>query len=281
MKSLASSPLSPPHGSVLLSLEESLSQVQELRAWREVERQSLCKIFERAYQQWCNEWGLSVPMGANAPQVQVLDAHADHIAPSPKPPDALAAWMFMEAAASRSTSSMATELAQQAWSAWLERIQALTGSAYKPPSVAANGPASLQGAWSGALRITFPVATTTWEWVLTASTVEEMLKQHQALASPQVTQLVHTPLVPLAEAMRDHQLQVCVELDGATLSLGQLQTLAAGDIVALEHLLDQPARMALALPQSGADRTSLCSAWLGQIQGQMAAQLGPQISKNQ
>lgn len=279
MKSLASSPPFPSHSSALLSLDESRTQVQELRSWREVERQSLCKIFDRAYQQWCTEWGLSVPKGANAPRVQVLDARADHAAPSPKPPDALAAWLFMPVA-SRSTSSMAIQLAQQAWTAWLDRINALTGSAHNPPSVAANGPAPLQGIWSGSLRVAFPVAASTWELVLSAPAVEEMLKQHQALASARVAQLVQTPLVPLADAMRNHKLQVCVELGGATLSLGQLQTLAAGDIVALDHLLDQPARMALALPQPGADRASLCSAWLGQIQGQMAAQLGPKISQN-
>ncbi|MFE1574350.1 FliM/FliN family flagellar motor C-terminal domain-containing protein [Comamonas odontotermitis] len=278
MKSQVSPSTFESLSSVLLPLDTSHIQVQELRAWRKAERASLCKIFDRAYQQWRTEWGLPIGSHNTESQVQIADAFTDHAASSISPPDSLALLLFKEPVDIHAESSMAAQLIHQAWNAWLERLEALTGKSLAEPSHTMTSTQPPRNPWSGELLVSFPMGEETWKLAISASVVEGMLTQHQVKPFSRGTEVSQRPLVPLAQALRNHRLKVRVELDGATLSLGQLQTLAPGDIVALGHLLDQPARLALELPAQRNYSAPLCFAWLGQTQGQIAIQLSPQVS---
>lgn len=76
-----------------------------------------------------------------------------------------------------------------------------------------------------------------------------------------------TPLVPLQSALSKVAVKLSVEISQMELTLGQMRTLAAGDVLALPTHLDE------ALTVRGPGGAAICLAHLGSLQGRHAVEL--------
>ena len=134
------------------------------------------------------------------------------------------------------------------------------------------------GPWSGAVVLALDWGGVRWVLHLNASAVEQVLASCGELGAgsrDQAEGAVRKPLVPLASALHSQTVTVRLELDPISLSLGQLQSLAPGDVITLTHALEQPALLRLQSRQGMDAGELLCTGWLGQSQGRLGIEFQP------
>ncbi|AVS67163.1 hypothetical protein C8245_17015 [Paracidovorax avenae] len=265
----------PPQAGEWLSSEASRTQARPLRAWSAARQAVVRDACQAAYGAWCRDWGL-----AEAP-VQVVEAGmAPDALGRAAAAQALRGWLFGDAAASSAAEGpdMAADIAAQAWSALQS---ALEGRA--PEAGESRQAAQAPAAWSGALAVLFPWGGKPWAWRLDGDCVEALLGRHEPPSSDGTARTAQEPatpryaLAPLDQALRGHRVAMHIHLQPLTLSLGELQSLAVGDVIALDHPLAAPAAARLAASGSATPQP-LCAAWLGQSGGRLAVELHPDAS---
>ena len=116
--------------------------------------------------------------------------------------------------------------------------------------------------FSGVLLAEFRAAGLPWTVALDADSMDAIL----AKSGEEPPRIVPKPLKPAGlvrvdAALGQRTLALGAYLRPCTLSLGALQNLRVGDVVALEHLLDQPSRV------FSENREKVAEAWMTQTNG--------------
>jgi len=162
---------------------------------------------------------------------------------------------------------IAPAVARAAWADWLHRLdEALPGfSIDARESAGAPGAARSFPPWSGALRVQWPWCDGLWCLDLPHQAVALLAAATDAERPLPVMATV--PLTRLGRALGTHRLTLRATLADAELSLGEIQALRPGDVVALAHPLDAPARLV------AVDGEAVCEGWLGRLGQHMALEL--------
>jgi hypothetical protein len=194
------------------------------------------------------------------------------------------ALLFGEVHATQAThpcaASIAGEIANVAWRE-LTRAVAVVLAPGLAVSASADGTLPCDAprredakAWSGALHIcaeTVCPAEFRIDIHLPAAYAETFMRgRGPGLAEAIGTHRACRPLVPLAIAFDRHPLRLRVELEGLTLDLGTLRSLACGDVITLPHGLHEP--LPVRIDTQVASRT-VCHAALGAREGRRAIEL--------
>ena len=152
--------------------------------------------------------------------------------------------------------SLAQGAAEAAWADWLARLGALAPAAVDTD---AAGNLATNHTWSGHVQATLPWCSGTWSLRLAGGIIAALLSRPTAAPL--------SPLSRLTDALAPHPMKVQAQLTPIVLTLGQLQALHPGDVIALTHPLDQALRLQL---EGG---TVFAQGWLGRQNDQMAVQL--------
>jgi hypothetical protein len=279
---------SPPEsgGSPFLSLEDSSTLALPLRVHALRERESVRGILQKIHGEWLAAWSDAVVSGGIDSTVRMEDATP--VRPENGGDDPMS-WMycllFGGSAAEVEIGEkgpIALGVAQRAWEAWLSSIYRSIG---RPLAVQGGSSAAVPvreappWPWAGGLDAVFSFGSIEWRLQLSAAEVEFVLGSARIELGP-APSLFCGALVPLTDALSQCELTVNVELQPLVLSLGQLQSLAVGDIVVLSHPLDMPAQLnvdagEMIVPTGEAQPEPLCQAWLGKSDGNMAVELHP------
>ena len=294
----------------LLSLADSRTEARALRCWSTAQMATVCESVKVLMCEWYADWCINV--SANPPliedasevlfKVQALkraDAQAGLDLINQKASvDAFRQTLLgeslwgdqiadLESANARRNDvphkepDLAAELCAQAWVSLQQRLQQLAGKTIGQGSLESSNE------WSGILHLGIDWAGRHWRLQLDAAAVASVLAA-QVRGGAQTTPAgvdsfpndnlkrgeSDAALIPMAQAMREQSVQVRVELERVTLSLGQLQDLVLGDVIPLPHSLSCPANVYLNV--KGAELAApICTAWLGQSQGRMGVELQP------
>lgn len=275
--------------STLLSLDESAQRAQPLRCWSAAQQDAVKSRFVALLCAWEEEWlpskGIPDLQDVKVGTVQVGRADSESSAswfyedaqaqvPQRTTSAALAALtrrLFdfdpLALVAMRNMPQITLAVAQAALDDWLERVRQALGATLL---VERNGQerrqTSAAGAWSGSLDISLPWCDGVWLLSMPYPAVAMVLGSERA--PPRAARPASSKPVPLERALERRRLQVRVVLDDTQLSLGQLRELRVGDVITLGHRLDAPAAL---VAENG---TRICDAWLGQLSGQVAVELG-------
>lgn len=162
--------------------------------------------------------------------------------------------------------SMAAETAlsmwRDFWRCWADACAPRHEDAAAPMEMAVRpddqpGP----GEFSGVLLLEFCAAGLQWTVALDADSVDAILLKsgEEKPASPKTSG--QAGLVRMDAALGQRMLALDAYLRPCTLSLGALQNLRVGDVIALEHPLDQPSQL------FSENREKVAHAWLAQTNG--------------
>lgn len=274
----------------LLSLEASHHASRELLCWSTAARNRIQHIFQSTYDQWRKDWCGSGEIVLGDEGVRVEDSAASQSMSDADARQLLGSVLFGEqslasdfSAADHPSAPMAQHLIEQAWKAWSSSIeQLLTLKSANTADLDQHRFQDVLAPWSGTLLVTFPWGGGRWAVCLSARATKQILESHGFQEKRAHKQSAVTPgaLSSVTDALSPKALPVRIELNPVSLSLGQLQTLAVGDVITLDHRLDEPALVLLGQPApvSGSSipvPSPVCAAWLGQRQGQMAVELHP------
>lgn len=278
-------------GPALLDAAESVLRAKPLRSWQAAQQERVRVRLAAVHRDWCAEW-LPARAGAIASDVEVHEPDGSLAMAA----DKAASWSFTAASrrdgmpsalqaigermfaldagsafAMPAAATLAPAVVHAAWTDWLRRLDALwPGFALEPqPAAGTPGTHAPADPWSGVLCARWTWCGGTWRLGLPHAVVAAMLGSEavtQARAAPPSRPL---PKERLDRALAAEPVALRVMLEGAELSLGQLQALQPGDIVPLSHALDAPALVVTA------DGTPVCHGWLGQSQGRLAVELSP------
>lgn len=247
--------------SPLLSLAESRQRAKELLCWSAEQRLQvhvrLCEVFDR----WRSDWGLSSPDSITGNPLTDRQAEG-----------ALALQLFgLPTAVSNlgsaySESSVAQSIAKDAWVDWRSRLETiLGGDAMWDDTPVAPGWTT----WNGHLKIHLPWWSGTWSLDLPAKSVQLLLGEGQASKPVDLKRL--PPLVSLGKAIAEESVRLDVQFKPISLTLGQIQALRFGDVVPINHRLENP--IAVEIHKEDSAMHLLCYAWLGQRDGMVAVEL--------
>lgn len=238
---------------------------------------------EAALAQWCGQWGVA-PSVAQTTCTRACEVKAVQLAPawrqlrrrddaalylgwSADLPAELERLLFAPDRQASESSALALAGAQQALA---ELAQALAGA----PGMGACAPqegsaaAELQGTGSGALAVQIRFGSAVCVCVLDDGAVRSVL----ALAGHRAPAPL-PPLVPvhLPAALGQVALRVPVVIGAAAVELGSLVTLAVGDIVRLDSLVEQP------LSISGPDGRRWFHGHLGTVEASLAIEIAGNV----
>ncbi len=167
-------------------------------------------------------------------------------------------------------SSLANRLISQAWTDFLVHLSSGLGLANAPiSSTAPEG--RLFEQWSGAAIVKLQLDTQCIFFVLSASLMQT-LRSLQTLGAggtpnlPALPKLLR-PIARLEQTLAKQIIQLRVSLNGCELDLGSLEHLQLGDVVRLEHKLDQ------ALLLKTGQGELVCHAYLGRNKNKKAIEL--------
>jgi hypothetical protein len=192
------------------------------------------------------------------------------LAQSQAPLAAIHACMFGEAALQPATASVgqsiALELSAAAWADWWSRLQVdFPAPPDQAPKMSVPHPC-----WSGSLQLHLAWCGSTLVLELDVEHVTALLSAHAPEllrdTTPVVT-LKPTRKVSLLNALGTQTLPLRAMLTGVELNLRQIQSLRVGDIVPLQHRLDEPTLV------ETPDAFVVCQGWLGQTSGQVAVEM--------
>lgn len=246
-----------------LASPEQEQRVQPLRCWTDVQIEALRAAAARVLDEWRGAWS------SDTEAVQVVALTGEHEAPSSVSPDAvqraLQAALFGgtgPAAAPGAGGPLSRRLRTQAWDDLRQRAQAWAGIDLMASTN--QSPMTPPAAWSGDVVLHWRWKCLEGLWAMSGACVARLVPP-SVVSSP-----MPTPQVPLGDALSDHVLRVQADLSPVSLRLGDLASLGIGDIVRLNHALDQP--LSLSLPGAAG---LLCAGWLGQRNGHKALELTP------
>lgn len=173
--------------------------------------------------------------------------------------------------------SLAADTASAAWSDWCSRIARQCGAAHPTQGEHAGSddvqalPGLFLRRWTGAVLLRCAVGGRILWLAFDAAATEGWLRTDGLEpASPVSGRAV--PLVPLAVALRDAAVNVNVELRSVDVALGDLMTLAEGDVIHTQHAIHTPLQI-LVGTVDGASTVPLCHAYLGMRDGARAVVL--------
>lgn len=261
----------------LLSLQDSQRLVRELKVWSDQERQVVAGAMQVLFDHWRADWSAHNTAGGGAP-LQVLDAIPlePGLLNNREAQQTLHAVMFGEALVvpdrndmDQGGGDMALQLSALAWTALSKKVADLSGMDIGAASSHPPQP------WSGELVVVVSWGEHSWAIRFNAAAVERLLGSTGITgkaASAVSFKSRAVTLTPLAHALERRLVTVRADLTFVSLSLGQLQALALGDVIALDHPLEQPALLVL---HEGNSSVTLCTAWLGQTAGRMSVELQP------
>lgn len=270
----------------LLSLQES-GRARPLRVWSARQKEKVCDAVQAVLLQWHADWSVhgDAPGAPAALRVQdpgANDGEGVDMLDEQAAPRALHALLFGQPAAdpdrrgpAAPALDMAAGLCAQAWQSLNGGLRQLAGASLGEHQGGAPGP------WSGAVVLALDWGGVRWVLHLNASAVEQVLASCGELSAGSRDQAEGAvrkplvPLVPLASALHSQTVTVRLELNPISLSLGQLQSLAPGDVITLTHALEQPALLRLQSRQGMDAGELLCTGWLGQSQGRLGVELQP------
>lgn len=283
--------LPEPGGSQFLSLEDSSRLALPLRVHALPERARVRDILQKIHGDWHAAWCDSEVSGGIDSGVRIEDVAparpgggSDEAMPSIYNLlfGTLGAGAEMGGSRPGAKGPLAAGVAQRAWEAWLSSVHGAIGRlpAVQGESLAAAGTrVAPPWPWAGGLDAVFSFGPAEWRLQISSAEVDFLLGS----ARPDISaapSLSCGALFPLKTALSQRSLTVRVELQPLVLSLGQLQSLAVGDIVVLSHPLDLPARLnvdagEIIVSPGETQPAPLCQAWLGQSDGNMAVELHP------
>lgn len=293
---MAAIPTQPAAAGALLSPADSERQARPLRAWREDQRLAVQAFFQQLAADWHRDWGLAGPSpavpagpadeGGGHEEADALPCVAWRHIPTPAGARTPAAFPPADTAvadgrpshsalsdlckalfgdAEPQPGSAALELAHRAWDDWWLR---LNRRARLPQAMPRPGSRTSDW-WSGKLQVRLPWCTGTLALELEDAQVHALL-EHQAPALLAATPAPAAPAArktSVAVALAGRGIELRAMLGGVELSLRQLQSLRVGDVVPLEHRLDEPALV----ESTAAD--PVCRGWLGQQDGHVAVEM--------
>ena len=264
-----------------------------LRWWSRSDLDVVAGAIAPAWQRWCADW--DVPTGlviaGNACESGSDDRSRIHWHVCDRSEDARSwlgfAGMAPTAAmtslmfgappvhAGRDGPTIAAEVAGEAWNDLCRALASglSTPLAAKQPvntpaataAEASTPPASDWRPWSGAISIRLADGTAAAPLLilqLSPAAAGRLVVAHRV--APIAPAHAAPKLQPLAEAIDRKVVRLSVELSGMTLDLGTLQSLRAGDVLALSHRLDHPLQVSLHSAIGGRRvSTALCAGLLG------------------
>lgn len=249
--------------SSLLSLDESQERAKALVCWSAAQRLHVHARFIQIFDQWRADWGLAMP--ADTVQTDVFS--------SAQARRALAFQIFGTAAndaiatTAYSPSSVAQSIVDGAWADWLGRLE----NAVDTGAIVEDHDSVSQDPWDGRMQIHLPWWEGIFKFGLEPGAVQQLIGTAQM---PKPANNPAFPLiVPLHTAVANESVRVEVHFEPVSLTLGQIQSLRFGDVVALDHRMNAP--MAVLLQGPEGPMQPFCQAWLGQREGQMAIELTP------
>lgn len=246
--------------SPLLSLDESQERATNLVCWSAAQRLRVLARLLQIFDQWRADWGVTAPaVTVNTESLAAEQARR-----------VLAFQIFGVAediattAAAYSQSSVAQSVVDDAWADWIGRLEDTTGVAIVDAREAA-----LKRPWNGYMQIHLPWWDGIFEFGLEPKAVRQLLGIAHIAKPADIPVL--PGIVPLYTAVANESVRMEVHCEPVSLTLGQIQSLRFGDVVALNHRLNEP----MAVMQQGiaAPMQPFCRAWLGQREGQIAIEL--------
>lgn len=254
---------------------------RELLCWSVAAQDAVCSLLRQSFDSWLDRWDLKIDAGTEPVRLEAAGAPPASLLGDAEARSLLATQMFGESARTLrpgvsyrdGVTPMAAQIASDAWDDWIRALSSAVVKQGSEQSVLEIGIASLtaKDIWQGRLHFSFAWWGPRWWFTLDASSVEKLLEQAGFQPSLSVA-TVSTPVcVSPAYALRSHRLAVRVELESVQVSLGQLESLAVGDVVLLPHRLDAPAKVLLDSPDN--PMQELCFAWLGQCRGRLALEV--------
>lgn len=172
---------------------------------------------------------------------------------------------------------LAADTATAAWTDWCLRVARQCGATHvaQREVSASDGAQALPGLfsrrWTGAVLLRLTVGGQILWLALNATAAEGWLRTDGLETAAPVTSGA-APLTTLSVALRDARVNVHIELRPVEIALGDLMTLAQGDVIHTQHAIDVP----LQIMVSTVDRAStvpLCHAYLGMRDGARAVVL--------
>lgn len=241
---------------------EQEQRAQPLRAWTSAQLDAVRVSARRVLQDWSTTWSMDRTTG----RVLIVE-HEPQRRPSTEALQrALQNALFAPTTHSPSLgdgAAIARRVGTQVWDDWRARVLAWAGLDLVG-DVERIKPFVKPQAWSGDVLLQLHWCGMDWPLCLPGEAVARLAPPCVVPEPPRVAQ------VNLGEALEEHVLEAHVTLAPVTLRLGDLATLAIGDVVTLPHTLDQPLHLTV---QDG--QTPLCSGWLGQRHGLKALELTP------
>ncbi len=293
---MAAIPTQPAAAGALLSPADSERLARPLRAWRDDQRLAVQAFFEQLAADWHRDWCLAGPSSAGP--AGVADEDGGHAGADALP---CVAWRHIPARAAAPTpaafaptdnaiaggrpspsalsdlcralfgdagpqpGSVALEVAHRAWGDWwlrMNRRARLPRATPRPGSRTSDW-------WSGKLQVRLPWCAGTLVLELEEAQARALLESQAPalLAATAASAAPATRKTSIAVALAGRGIELRAMLGGVELSLRQLQSLRVGDVVPLEHRLDEPALV----ESTAAD--PLCRGWLGQQDGHVAVEM--------
>lgn len=246
-----------------LASPEQEQRIQPLRCWTDAQIEALRAAAAHVLDEWRGAWSSDTEV------VQVVALTWEHEVLPPASPDAvqraLQAALFGAsgpAAAPGAGGPLSRRLRTQAWDDL--RLRALAWAGIDLVASTNQSPMTPPAAWSGDVVLHWRWRNLEGLWAVPGTCVARLVPP-SVVSSP-----APTPQVPLGDALSEHVLRVQADLSPVSLRLGDLASLGVGDIVRLNHALDQP--LSLSLPGA---QEPLCAGWLGQRNGHKALELTP------
>lgn len=252
-----------------------------LRAWSQAQQRSVRDMLHKLLLDWQLAWALGNPASEvhiTAPEAPPLHGNDTpvhwRLEGIPVPDAASAAQRALQTAlfgsevhaptASGAPPVIALEIAQAAWADWQQRLESALGAPLAGWPAEADETHSADR-WSGTLCARLSWCGMHCLLQIPGPVVQRLLPPAPAPSRPAAA----SALVNLADALQGQRLSLQARLHNVTLTLGELEHLAPGDVVLLPHRLDTP--LQLMGPREGL----LCDAWLGQQAGRVALELSP------
>lgn len=226
------------------------------------------------YAAWNPKWLVCEPSDPGAGLLRMRCRAGDVDVAAPEfPVERFATWLWGTADERQlpepapALASMAAEMARSMWQDFQQRW----AIACTPPGAVAGTPLKMEGRtvdwprpheFSGTLLVEFSAADLQWTVALEAASVDAILAK-AGEEKPRATQkpFRQADRVRVDEALRQRTLALDAYLLPCTISLGALQGLRVGDVIALEHPLDHPSQV------FSENREKVAHAWMTQTSG--------------